>query len=111
MNQNIQTKSRSWWQVSPLERLAALRQRESQVFLILSLVIGAVTGLVVGFGVSRWLWLAAVFCAVEPRPFRRDRRRVVGCGDGLYRDAADATGAAEADTCAIAGRGGRGLSV
>ena len=47
MNQNIQTKSRSWWQVSPLERMAALRQRESQVFLVLSLVTGAVTGLAV----------------------------------------------------------------
>src|SRR5664280_1274695 len=47
MNQNIQTKSRSWWQVSLVERMAALRQRESQVFLVLSLMIGAVTGLVV----------------------------------------------------------------
>jgi chloride channel protein, CIC family len=37
----------SWWKTPLLHRVARLRQREDQVFLILALVIGALTGLVV----------------------------------------------------------------
>src|SRR6266496_3691420 len=39
--------NRSWWKRPLLDRLAELRQRESQVFLVLALVIGALTGLTV----------------------------------------------------------------
>src|SRR6266446_5180723 len=50
MSESVQTTSRSWWRTSLLDRVAQLRQREGQVFLVLALVIGALTGLaVVGF--------------------------------------------------------------
>ena len=39
--------SRSWWRTPLLHRVARLREREDQVFLILALVIGALTGLAV----------------------------------------------------------------
>ncbi len=45
--QNVQATRRSRWRTSLLNRVAELRQRESQVFLILALVIGALTGLAV----------------------------------------------------------------
>jgi CIC family chloride channel protein len=47
MSENIQTISESWWKTWLLDRVAELRQREEQVFLVLALVIGALTGLVV----------------------------------------------------------------
>jgi hypothetical protein len=34
-----------WWRTSLLDRVAELRQREGRVFLLLALVIGALTGL------------------------------------------------------------------
>jgi CIC family chloride channel protein len=46
MTETIQTTSGSW-RDSLLRRLAELRQREGQVFLVLALVIGALTGLAV----------------------------------------------------------------
>jgi len=39
--------SRSWWRTPLLDQVAQLREREDQVFLVLSLVIGALTGLAV----------------------------------------------------------------
>jgi CIC family chloride channel protein len=47
MEETIQTTSRAWWKVPLSARMAQLRLRESQVFMGLSLVIGALTGLVV----------------------------------------------------------------
>jgi CIC family chloride channel protein len=48
-SENVDT-SESWWRTPLLHRVAKLREREDQVFLILALVIGALTGLaVVGF--------------------------------------------------------------
>jgi chloride channel protein, CIC family len=47
MSENIQTISESSWKTWLLDRVAELRQREEQVFLVLALVIGALTGLVV----------------------------------------------------------------
>ena len=47
MNENIQTMSGSWWRAWLFDRVAKLRQREEQVFLVLALVIGALTGLAV----------------------------------------------------------------
>ena len=47
MNEALQTPSKSWWKLSPGDLTAALRLSESQIFLGLSLVIGAVTGLAV----------------------------------------------------------------
>src|SRR5277367_4060401 len=47
MSEPVQTTNMSWWNVPLPERMAELRARESQVFLVLSVVIGAVTGLAV----------------------------------------------------------------
>src|SRR5271166_6102004 len=47
MSADAQTTSGSWWR-TPLSRVAArLQQREDQIFLVLTLVIGALTGLAV----------------------------------------------------------------
>src|ERR1700719_3209282 len=47
MSESGQTTSTSWWGDPLLHRIANLRKREDQVFLVLSLVIGALTGLAV----------------------------------------------------------------
>jgi len=47
MKESGQTTSSSWWRTPLLHRVAKLQEREDQVFLILSLVIGALTGLAV----------------------------------------------------------------
>src|ERR1700730_13934432 len=47
MSQGVQRTSGSWWRESLLDRVARLKEREDQVFLILALVIGALTGLAV----------------------------------------------------------------
>jgi len=48
MSEGGQTTRRSWWRIPLLHRVAKLQQqREDQVFLVLALVIGALTGLAV----------------------------------------------------------------
>src|SRR5215467_3401841 len=47
MSAPVQTAPGSRWRIPPLQRLAKLRERENQIFLLLALVIGALTGLVV----------------------------------------------------------------
>jgi CIC family chloride channel protein len=47
MSESAQTKNKSWWRTPLLHLPAKLRQREEQVFLVLALVIGALTGLTV----------------------------------------------------------------
>ena len=47
MSENAVTMNRSWWRTPLLNRVARLREREDQVFLVLALVIGALTGLAV----------------------------------------------------------------
>ena len=47
MSEGVQTTSGSGWRSWLLLRLAELRQREGQIFLVLALVIGALTGLAV----------------------------------------------------------------
>src|ERR1700680_1555231 len=47
MSENDHLTSGSWWRTSLLRRVAILQQREDQVFLVLALVIGALTGLAV----------------------------------------------------------------
>ncbi len=47
MSENAQTTSGSWWRTPLLHRVAKLQEREDQVFLVLALVIGALTGLTV----------------------------------------------------------------
>ncbi|HSY92285.1 MAG TPA: chloride channel protein [Candidatus Binatus sp.] len=45
MSDTKSTMSLSWWRTPLLQRVARLREREDQVFLVLALVIGALTGL------------------------------------------------------------------
>ena len=47
MSDRGQTASESWWKTPLLRLVAKLQQREDQVFLVLALVIGALTGLAV----------------------------------------------------------------
>src|ERR1700681_453913 len=47
MSENDHMTSGSWWTTRLLRRVAILQQREDQVFLVLTLVIGALTGLTV----------------------------------------------------------------
>ncbi len=47
MNDSVQTASTRAWRSWLLDRVAELRQREEQVFLVLALVIGALTGMAV----------------------------------------------------------------
>jgi CIC family chloride channel protein len=47
MSEGGQTTRGSWWRTPLLHRVAKLQQREDQVFLVLALVIGALTGLAV----------------------------------------------------------------
>jgi CIC family chloride channel protein len=47
MSENVETKIVGGWKTWLFNRVAELRQRESQVFLVLALVIGALTGLAV----------------------------------------------------------------
>src|ERR1035441_7382420 len=47
MSESGQTTSGSWWRTPLLSLTARLQQREDQVFLVLALVIGALTGLTV----------------------------------------------------------------
>src|ERR1019366_4854809 len=47
MSENSQKPSGSWWRTPRLHLVAKLRQREDQVFMVLALVIGALTGLAV----------------------------------------------------------------
>jgi len=47
MSESGPTTNASWWRTPLLHRVAKLQQREDQVFLVLALVIGALTGLAV----------------------------------------------------------------
>ena len=47
MSESGQTRSRSWWSIPLLLRAGKLQEREDQVFLVLALVIGVLTGLAV----------------------------------------------------------------
>jgi len=47
MSESVRTTSGSWWRTSLSDRVTELRQHEGQVFLVMALVIGALTGLAV----------------------------------------------------------------
>src|SRR5437660_3380349 len=88
MNEDLQTTSGSWWTTRLLPRVAELRQRESQVFLILSLVIGALTGLAVVAFIMLTERLGMRLYPVGGAPWRRLLFPVVGSlgiGYLLYR--------------------------
>ncbi len=88
MSESVQTTSTSGWRTWLVERLAELRQREEQVFLVLALVIGALTGLAVVAFIVLTERLGMRLYPVGGAPWRRVLFPVVGSlgiGYLLYR--------------------------
>ncbi|MGB0034399.1 MAG: chloride channel protein [Candidatus Acidiferrales bacterium] len=111
MSESSQTASGSWWRIPLLHRVAKLQQREDQVFLVLALVIGALTGLAV---VAFILLTERVGMRLYPAggaPWRRLLFPVVGSlgiGYLLFRYFPDARGSGVPQTkAALYARAGR----
>ena len=111
MNDDVLTTGGSWWRTRLLPRVAELRQREGQVFLILSLVIGALTGLVVVAFIVLTERLGMRLYPVGGAPWRRLLFPVVGSlgiGYLLYRYFPNARGSGVPQTkAALFAREGR----
>jgi CIC family chloride channel protein len=111
MNDDVLTTGGSWWRTRLLPRVAELRQREGQVFLILSLVIGALTGLVVVAFIMLTERLGMRLYPVGGAPWRRLLFPVVGSigvGYLLYRYFPNARGSGVPQTkAALFARDGR----
>jgi CIC family chloride channel protein len=111
MNETIETTNRSWWQATLLDRMTGLRLKESQVFLILSLVIGAITGLAVVAFILLTERLGMRLYPVSGAPWRRLLFPVVGSlgiGYLLYRFFPNARGSGVPQTkAALFARDGR----
>src|SRR5450631_841861 len=110
MSEDIQTTSGSWrsWL---LDRVAELRQREEQVFLVLALVIGALTGLAVVAFILLTERMGMRLYPLGGAPWRRLLFPVVGSlgiGYLLYRYFPDARGSGVPQTkAALFAREGR----
>src|SRR5712692_3476456 len=111
MSESVQTTSGSWWRTSLLDRVAELRQREGQVFLVLALVIGALTGLAVVAFILLTERLGMRLYPVGGAPWRRLLFPVVGSlniGYLLFRYFPDARGSGVPQTkAALYARAGR----
>src|SRR6266404_4756673 len=111
MSVGVQTTSGSWWRTSLLDRVAELRQREGQVFLVLALVIGALTGLAVVAFILLTERMGMRLYPVGGAPWRRLLFPVVGSlgiGYLLFRYFPDARGSGVPQTkAALFARGGR----
>jgi chloride channel protein, CIC family len=111
MSEPVQTTSGSWWRTRLLPRVAELRQREGQVFLILALVIGALTGMVVVAFIMLTERLGMRLYPVGGAPWRRLLFPVVGSlsiGYLLYRYFPNARGSGVPQTkAALFAREGR----
>ncbi len=111
MSESVQTTSGSWWRTSLLDRLAELRQREGQIFLVLALVIGALTGLAVVAFILLTERMGMRLYPVGGAPLRRVLFPVVGSlgiGYLLYRYFPDARGSGVPQTkAALYAREGR----
>jgi CIC family chloride channel protein len=111
MTESGQTTSGSWWRTPLLHRVARLQEREDQVFLILSLVIGALTGLAVVAFIVLTERLGMRLYPVGGAPWRRLLFPVVGSlgiGYLLYRYFPNARGSGVPQTkAALFAREGR----
>src|SRR5258708_9827445 len=111
MSGSGQTTSGSWWRTSLLDRVAELRQREGQVFLVLALVIGALTGLAVVAFILVTEGMGMRLYPAGGAPWRRLLFPVVGSlgiGYLLYRYFPDARGSGVPQTkAALFAREGR----
>src|SRR6266852_4796027 len=88
MSEGVQTTSGSWWRDSLPGRVAELRQREDKIFLVLALVIGALTGLAVVAFILLTERMGMRLYPVGGAPWRRLLFPVVGSlgiGYLLYR--------------------------
>src|SRR5579864_1609238 len=95
MSESDRMSSGSWWRTSLLRRVALLQQREDQVFLVLALVIGALTGLAVVAFILLTERLGMRLYPVGGAPWRRVIFPVVGSlgiGYLLFRYFPDARG-------------------
>ncbi len=111
MSESVQTTSGSWWRTSLLDRVAELRQREGQVFLVLAFVIGALTGLAVVAFILLTERMGMRLYPVGGAPWRRLLFPVVGSlgiGYLLYRYFPNARGSGVPQTkAALFAREGR----
>src|ERR1700692_2192195 len=111
MTEGSQTTSTSWWRTPLLHRVARLQAREDQVFLILSLVIGALTGLAVVAFILLTERMGMRLYPVGGAPWRRLLFPVVGSlgiGYLLYRYFPNARGSGVPQTkAALYAREGR----
>jgi len=110
MTESVQTPSTSGWKSWLLNRVAKLRQREDQIFLVLALVIGALTGLAVVAFIVLTERLGMRLYPVGSAPWRRVLFPVVGSlgiGYLLYRYFPNARGSGVPQTkAALFARGG-----
>jgi chloride channel protein, CIC family len=111
MRDSGQATSRSWWRTPLLHRVAKLQEREDQVFLVLSLVIGALTGLAVVAFILLTERMGMRLYPVGGAPWRRLLFPVVGSlgiGYLLYRYFPNARGSGVPQTkAALFAREGR----
>jgi CIC family chloride channel protein len=111
MSENIRTTSGVGWKTWLSDRVAELRQRESQIFLVLALVIGALTGLAVVAFIVLTERMGMRLYPVGGAPWRRLLFPVVGSlgiGYLLYRYFPDARGSGVPQTkAALYARDGR----
>jgi CIC family chloride channel protein len=111
MSETVQTTSASWWKAWLSGRLAELRQREGQIFLVLALVIGALTGSAVVAFILLTERMGMRLYPVGGAPWRRVLFPVVGSlgiGYLLYRYFPDARGSGVPQTkAALYAREGR----
>ena len=111
MSESVQTTTTSWWKTWLSDRVAKLRQREEQVFLVLALVIGALTGLTVVAFILLTERMGMRLYPVGGAPWRRVLFPVVGSfgiGYLLYRYFPNARGSGVPQTkAALFAREGR----
>src|SRR5579864_2343486 len=111
MTERGQMTTKSWWRTPLLYRIANLQEREDQVFLILSLVIGALTGLAVVAFILLTERMGMRLYPVGGAPWRRLLFPVVGSlgiGYLLYRYFPNARGSGVPQTkAALYAREGR----
>jgi CIC family chloride channel protein len=111
MSEDVETTSGSRWKSWLLLRVAELRQREGQIFLVLALVIGALTGLAVVAFILLTERMGLRLYPVGGAPWRRLLFPVVGSlgiGYLLYRYFPDARGSGVPQTkAALFAREGR----
>jgi len=111
MNESVHTTNGSRWRTWLLDRVAELRQREEQVFLVLALVIGALTGLAVVAFILLTERMGMRLYPIGGAPWRRLLFPVMGSlgiGYLLYRYFPDARGSGVPQTkAALFARDGR----